>query len=63
MKDEVWQKRQFILSSFYRQKIKISTEVYRFIDKLILDNWDFTRYQLTELDKVINEEFFKFLNK
>jgi hypothetical protein len=39
MKDEKWQKRQFILSSFVRMKISLKNEVYHCIDKLISSDW------------------------
>lgn len=60
MKDQVWQQRQFLLSSFSRQKIKLSTDVYRFIDKLIVENWCRNYMSLDEVDTFIREEFAKF---
>lgn len=63
MKDEIWQKRQFILSSFSRLKITFTTDVYRFADKLIRENWDCSQYQLNEVDEFIKKEFFKFSNQ
>jgi predicted SnoaL-like aldol condensation-catalyzing enzyme len=57
MKDEIWQKRQFILSSFARQNITINTEVYRFVDKIIRENWDLEKYDLIEIDKIIRKSY------
>ncbi len=61
MKDEVWQKRQFILTSFRRLKIPINTEVYRFADKLIRENWDSSSMSLDEVDYFIRIEFDNFI--
>jgi hypothetical protein len=57
MKDEFWQKRQFILSSFVRQNITVSTQVYRFVDKIIRENWDLGKYDLNEIDKIIRQSY------
>jgi hypothetical protein len=57
MKDEIWQKRQFILSSFARQNITINTEVYRFVDKIVRENWDLEKYDLIEIDKIIRKSY------
>ncbi len=61
MKDEIWQKRQFILSSFARQNIKITNSTYRFIDKLIKDEWDSSSMSLIEIDYFIRNEFSKYI--
>ncbi len=61
MKDEVWQKRQFILSSFARQNIRITNSTYRFIDKIIKDGWDSSSMSLNEVDYFIRNEFGKYI--
>ncbi len=61
MKDEIWQKRQFILSSFARQNIKITNSTYRFIDKLIEDEWNSSSMSLNEVDHFIRNEFGKYI--
>lgn len=63
MKDDLWQKRQFILTSFRRLKISINTEVYQFIDKLIAENWDSSSMSLDEVDYFIGVEFDNFTKK
>ncbi len=60
MKDEIWQKRQFILTSFRRLNISINTKVYRFADKLIRENWDSSSMSLDEVDYFIRREFDSF---
>jgi hypothetical protein len=59
MKDEHFQKRAFILSSFSRLKIQIATDSYRFADKIIKENWILPE-DLDELDRMIRNEFHKF---
>jgi hypothetical protein len=61
MKDEVWQKRQFLLSSFSRRKVNISTNVYRFIDKVIGEQWKYP-LDITELDNFLFNEYQRYLN-
>lgn len=61
MKDDIWQKRQFILSSFVRQNILVNTQVYRFVDKLIKENWDSSLMSLDEVDYFIRREFDDFI--
>ena len=60
MKDEHFQKRAFILSSFSRLKIQIATDSYRFADKIIKENWILPE-DLDELDRMIRNEFHKFI--
>jgi hypothetical protein len=62
MKDSLWQKRQFILSSFSRLNIPISTQVYRFSDHLIASEWKTPLDSLDVIDKFISQEYQKFLN-
>jgi hypothetical protein len=57
MKDEVWQRRQFILSSFVRQNITVNTQVYHFVDKILRENWDLSKYQLNEVDSIIRKSY------
>jgi hypothetical protein len=59
MKDEHFQKRAFILSSFSRLKIQIAADSYRFADKMIKENWILPE-DLDELDRMIRNEFHKF---
>jgi len=61
MKDEVWQKRQFLLSSFSRRKINISTNIYRFIDKVIREQWKYP-LDINELDNFLFNEYQRYLN-
>ena len=61
MKDEIWQQRQFILSSFRRLKISINTDAYRFADKLIKEKWDSSTLDLSEVDYFIRQEFDRFI--
>jgi hypothetical protein len=63
MKDELWQKRQFLLTSFRRLNISINTEVYRFVDKLIGENWDSSSMSLDEIDYFIRREFANFTKR
>lgn len=60
MKDDIWQQRQFILSSFRRLGISYTTKVYRFADKLIREKWDSSSMDLNQIDHFIREEFYKF---
>jgi hypothetical protein len=62
MKDNLWQKRQFILSSFSRLNIPISTQVYRFADYLISSGWKTPLDELSEIDRFISQEYQNFLN-
>jgi 3-oxoacyl-[acyl-carrier-protein] synthase III len=61
MKDEIWQKRQFLLTSFRRLDITINTQVYRFVDKLIRETWDSSSMSLDEIDYFIRQEFNTFI--
>jgi HD-like signal output (HDOD) protein len=61
MKDETWMKRQFLLSSFSRNKILIQSDVYRFVDKIIHENWNYPS-DLSELDCFIHNEYEKYKN-
>ena len=60
MKDDIWQQRQFILSSFRRLEIPYTTQVYRFADKLIREKWDSSSMDLNEVDHFMREEFIIF---
>jgi hypothetical protein len=62
MKDNLWQKRQFILSSFSRLKIPISTQVYKFADHLISSGWETPLHELGKIDRFIYQEYQNFLN-
>ena len=61
MKDQVWQQRQFLLSSFSRQKIMITNDVCGFIDKVIFENWKYP-LDLNELDRFLFNEYRGYLN-
>jgi hypothetical protein len=61
MKDEIWQRRQFLLSSFSRRKINITTNIYRFIDKIIREEWKYP-LDINELDNFLFDEYQRYLN-
>lgn len=48
-RDDMWQKRQFLMSSFVRMKIPISAHVYEFFDYLISQGY---KAPLDDLNKV-----------
>lgn len=60
MKDQVWQEKQFLLSCFTRQNIKISHSAHEFINNIISENWDYP-LDLNELDYFISNEYQKYL--
>jgi hypothetical protein len=62
MKDSIWQKRQFLLSSFARLHISIKTEVYRYVDHIVQMNIECPS-DLSELDKFIFEDYRRYLNE
>ncbi len=62
MKDPQIQKRHFILSSFTRLGITIDTNVYRFADKIIRNNWSPPLGDLNEVDSQIQSMYGEFLN-
>jgi hypothetical protein len=62
MKDETWKKRQFIMSSFSRLKINISSSVYKFVDHMIMYDYVPTNDRLEEVDVIIHDEYHKYLN-
>jgi hypothetical protein len=62
MKDPQIQKRHFILSSFARLGITINTDVYRFADKLIRENYTFPTASLEEVDDLIKRYYEDYLN-
>jgi len=62
MKDPQIQKRHFILSSFARLGITINTDVYRFADKLIQENYTFPTSSLEEVDDLIKRYYEDYLN-
>jgi hypothetical protein len=62
MKDPQIQKRHFILSSFARLRITINTDVYRFADKLIQENYTFPTSSLEEVDALIKTYYEDYLN-
>lgn len=61
IKDEHFQKRAFILSSFTRLKIILDTNVYRFSDKLIQEGWVPPLTCLGDVDKEIRNKYYDFL--
>ena len=63
MKDEKWQRRQFLLSSFIRMKISLKNEVYYCIDKLISSDWKSSYESLDDVDREIKKIYEDFLNE
>ena len=63
MKDEKWQRRQFLLSSFVRMKISLKNEVYQCIDKLISSDWKSSYESLDDVDREIKKIYEDFLNE
>jgi hypothetical protein len=61
IKDEHFQQREFILSSFTRLKIIIDTSVYRFADKLIHEEWTPPLTSLDDVDREIIDKYYDFL--
>ena len=61
IKDEHFQKRAFILSSFSRLKIILDTNVYRFADKLINEEWTPPLESLDDVDVEIRNKYYDFL--
>jgi hypothetical protein len=61
MKDDIWKKRQFLLSSFTRSNITIKTSVYRFVDELLRNKTEYP-HDLNDLDKFILESYQRYLN-
>lgn len=62
MKDNLFQQRVFILSSFNRLKITICSNVYRFADHMIKYNYVPAHENLDQVDSIIREEYYKYLN-
>jgi hypothetical protein len=62
MSETELKQRAFILSSFRRLEIPISTFVYRFADKIIRENWSPHLGKLEEVDQQIKEKYTNFLN-
>jgi hypothetical protein len=62
IKDQQIQKRHFILSSFARLGMTIDTNVYRFADKLIQENYTFPIGSLEEVDVLIKRYYEDYLN-
>ena len=63
MKDEKWQRRQFLLSSFVRMKISLKNEVYQCIDKLISSDWKSSYESLDDVDREIKKLYEDFKNE
>ena len=61
IKDELFQKRAFILSSFSRLKIVIDASVYIFADKLINEEWTPPLTSLDGVDREIRNKYYDFL--
>ena len=61
IKDEHFQKRAFILSSFSRLKIILDTNAYKFADKLINENWKPPLTSLDVVDREIKDKYYDFL--
>lgn len=56
-KDEMWQKRQFYLSSFVRLGLPIKANVYEFIDHLINEGYKAPLNSLVDVDKDIRKMY------
>ena len=61
IKDEHFQKRAFILSSFTRLKIILDTSVYRLADKLHNAEWTPPVTSLDVVDREIRDKYYDFL--
>ena len=61
IKDEHFQKRAFILSSFTRLKIILDTSVYTFADKLVNGEWNPPLTSLDDVDREIRNKYYDFL--
>lgn len=62
VKDEHFQQRAFILSSFRRLKIEFTTSVYKFTDKIIQEGWMPPLGSLDEVDAIIKDKFENYIN-
>jgi hypothetical protein len=63
IKDEHFQQREFILSSFCRLKIKFTTSVYKFVDKLIQEEWVPPLDSLDKVDVIIRDKYRDYINE
>lgn len=54
-KDEKWQKRQFLLSSFIRMKAEITPHIYEFCDYLINQGCILSLSDLNEVDDQVRK--------
>lgn len=54
-KDDLWQKRQFIMSSFVRMKSEITPHVYEFIDYLISQGYKPPLDDLNNVDREVRK--------
>lgn len=63
VKDEHFQQRAFILSSFRRLKIEFTTSVYKFTDKDIQEGWMPPLGSLDEVDAIIKDKFENYINQ
>lgn len=63
VKDEHFQRRAFILSSFSRLKIGFTASVYKFVDKIIQEGWMPPLGSLNEVDAIIKGEFENYINQ
>jgi hypothetical protein len=61
-RDELWQSRHFLLSSFVRLNIPIQTNVYRCIDNLIQIQWKPPLGSLDDVDREIKKIYEDFMN-
>ena len=60
-KNDKWQKRQFLMSSINRLGISIHSNVYEFIDHLIISNYQSPLDSLVTVDKEIKKLYFEYL--
>lgn len=61
-KDENFQKRQFILSSFVRMSIPLSKDVYEFCDWIIEKKYQFDRSSLYIVDQEVKTLYENYCN-
>jgi hypothetical protein len=62
-KDENFQKRHFILSSFVRLQIPLTRDVYEFCDHAISHGYSFDLGSLFVVDKQISQMYQEYLNE
>ena len=59
--DEILKQRAFILSSFTRMKMTITTSIYEFTDEIIKKGWSPRLDDLNKVDEEILEQYLLFM--